>query len=135
MDQPEIEGIQLAALVHRARGLMDEHGFAETPLWIVPGEITSRDAAKLIALGASAVAIDAWCNPLVDILQESVPTSRYDRLSLQEIPGIASRHLWDDIDHVVGLVSSISPNETAAQSLGTYHPRWAKVCGATLLTP
>jgi hypothetical protein len=135
MDQPEIEGIQLAALVHRARTLIDEHGFAETPLWIVPGEITSRDAAKLIAIGASAVAIDAWCYPLIDILRENVPTSRYDRSALQEIPRIASQQLWDDIDQVVGLVSSITPNTPPAQRLGTYHPRWAQACGVSLLTP
>ena len=135
MDQPEIEGIQLAALVHRARALMDEQGFVEAPLWVVPGEVTSRDVAKLIALGASAVAIDAWCHPLIDMMQESVPKSRYDRSNIHNIPRIASQQLWDEIDQVVGLVSSISPSATAAQSLGTYHPRWAKACGVSLLIP
>ena len=30
------------------------------PLWIVPGALSTSDAAKLIGLGATAVAIDAW---------------------------------------------------------------------------
>lgn len=134
-NQPEIEGIQLAAIVSRARKLMDEKGRADAPLWIVPGEVTAKDAAKLIALGASAVAIDAWCRPLVDFLLESMPSSRYDRAAFNEIPAVASQHLWDDIDHVIGLVSAISPQATIAQRLGTYHSRWAKACGASLLKP
>ena len=135
MDQPETDGIQLAALVHRSRTLMDEAGFAETPLWIVPGEVTPRDVVKLIALGASAVAIDAWCNPLAELLQETIPTSRYERHSPSNIPTLASQHLWDDIDQVIGLLSSIPPASPLAQCLGTYHPRWAKACGASFLTP
>lgn len=134
MDQPEIEGIQLAALVRRARMLIDEGGFTDMPLWVVPGEVSSRDVAKLMALGASAVAIDCWCNPLIDFLLESLPTSRYDRSSLNEIPAVASQHLWDDINSVIGFASTISPYTSAAQRLGTYHPRWAKACGVSLLT-
>lgn len=135
MNQPELEGIQLAALVRRARRLMDEHGSEGKPLWVVPGEITSRDAAKLIALGASAVAIDSWCNPLAEFLLESLPASRYDRTAFNEIPAVASQHLWDDIDRVIGLVSAISPQATIGQRLGTYHSRWAKACGASMLIP
>lgn len=135
IDQPEIEGIQLAALVHRARELMNQRLSADTPLWIVPGEISPRDAAKLIALGASAVAIDAWCNPLIDLLQDTIRESRYDHSVFQQIPALAAEHLWDDIDRVIGLVSSITPQATPAQTLGTYHPRWAKACGGSLLTP
>lgn len=135
MDQPELEGIQLAALVRRTRSLMDEAGCNELPLWIVPGEVSARDVAKLIALGASAVAIDSWCNPLVDFLNESLSETRYDRSAFNEIPALASQHLWDDIDHVIGLHSAISPDATVAQRLGTFHPRWAKACDASLITP
>lgn len=135
IDQGEIEGIQLAALVHRARDLMDQHRSAGIPLWVVPGQISPRDAAKLIALGASAVAIDAWCNPLIDLLQEKVRESRYDRSIHEQVPALAAQYLWDAIDHVIGLVSSVDPQATVAQSLGTYHPRWAKACGGSLLTP
>ena len=135
MNQPELEGIQLAALVHRARSLMDSNGFEGKPLWIVPGEVTARDVAKFLALGATAVAIDAWCRPLVDFLIESLPASRYDRTAFNEIPAVASHHLWDDIDRVIGLVSAIAPEATTAQRLGTFHSRWAKACGASLLMP
>ncbi|WP_182866727.1 hypothetical protein [Stieleria mannarensis] len=135
MNQPEIEGLQLAALVTRARQLMDEHQCGEKPLWVVPGEVSSRDVAKLIALGASAVAIDAWCTPLVQFLLESMPTSRYDRSAFNQIPAVASQYLWDDIDRVIGHLSTIMPQGTTAQRLGTYHSRWAKACGVSLLAP
>ena len=135
MNQPEIEGLQLAALVTKTRRLMEEHEFADKPLWIVPGEVSSRDVAKLIALGASAVAIDAWCMPLVRFLLESMPTSRYDRTAFNQIPAVTSQHLWDDIDRVIGLVSAIMPHGSTPQRLGTYHSRWAKACGASLLVP
>ncbi|QDV42639.1 hypothetical protein Enr13x_24880 [Stieleria neptunia] len=135
MNQPEIEGLQLASLVTKTRRLMAEHDFADKPLWVVPGEVSARDVAKLIALGASAVAIDAWCRPLVQFLLESMPTSRYDRTAFNQIPAVTSQHLWDDIDRVIGLVSTIMPHGTTPQRLGTYHSRWAKASGAALLAP
>lgn len=134
MDQPEFEGIQLAALVRRARHVMTEKDHAATPLWIVPGEVSPSDVAKLIALGASAVAIDAWCNRLLDDIIEMDPNPRYDRSIFHELPAMVSRYLWDDIDAVVGRVSAMVPDSEVAERLGTFHPRWAQACGASLLT-
>lgn len=60
----EGDAISLAVLTQHARKLLDRVGSPQTPLWIVPGAISVADAAKLVALGASAVAIDRWCDDL-----------------------------------------------------------------------
>ena len=130
----EFEGLQLAGIVRQCRELMRSHGADELPLWIVPGEVTPNDVAKLIALGASAVAIDAWCNPLVNLIVQSLNDSQYHRPSRQTIQALVSEHLWDDIDRVIGLISTISPTSSVAERLSTYHTRWAKATGAALLT-
>ncbi|MCO8121570.1 hypothetical protein NHH03_07470 [Stieleria sp. TO1_6] len=135
MDQSELEGLQLAGLVRRARELMIQHEAGEKPLWIVPGPVSTRDIAKLIALGATAVAIDSWCQPLVEMLQEAAPGERYDRQLIHELPALVSQHLWEDIDRVIGILSSFAPGMKPSQLLGTFHPRWAKACGATMLAP
>ena len=135
VSQPEIEGIQLAALVYHARQRMITNGVDDLPLWVVPGEITPRDVAKLIALGANAVAIDSWCNPLVEMTQQHLPMSRYDRSSSVDVSALASEHLWDEIDQVIGLTSSLTVGASTEQLLGSFHPRWAQACGASLLTP
>ena len=134
MDLPEFEGIQLAALVRRARKVLADKDHASMPLWVVPGEVSPSDVAKLIALGASAVAIDAWCNRLIGDIVEINPDPRYDRSIFHELPGMVSRHLWEDIDAVIGRVSAIVPDSDVAQRLGTYHPRWAQACGVSLLS-
>lgn len=134
IDQPEFEGIQIAAFVRKAREVMIQKGHADLPLWIVPGDITPADVAKLIALGASAVAIDRWCDRLVDAIHQADPNPRYDRSIFHELPDLAARMLWNDIDTVLGWVSAITPDSTVPQRLGTFHPRWAQACGVSLLS-
>ena len=58
------EGLELATLVVKTRQLINDLGHPSTPLWIVQGEINADDAAKLITLGASGVAIDSWFDHL-----------------------------------------------------------------------
>ncbi len=62
LQSDQSDGMELAALTRHARRLVDQAGSRQIPLWIVPGPISVLDAVKLIALGASAVAIDQWCD-------------------------------------------------------------------------
>ena len=62
-------GLELAAITRQARLLANRAGAADLPLWIVPGPLVPDDAAKLIALGATAVAIDPWCENLWEVAQ------------------------------------------------------------------
>ena len=66
LDELELDGLKLAMLTRHARQLVQRAGAADLPLWIVPGEITPDDAVKLVALGASGVAIDSWCDEIID---------------------------------------------------------------------
>ncbi|MCC9601370.1 hypothetical protein LOC67_12515 [Stieleria sp. JC731] len=132
-DHPEFEGLQIAAIVASTRKFLRRNNLSELPLWVVPGEISADDIAKLIALGASAVAIDSWCAPLLDVLQEELQHAHSIDQVLREIPSLVSEHLWNDIDRVVGLCSSIELEKPTNEKLGTFHQKWAKACSAAML--
>jgi len=140
LDRYAIDGLRLASVVQKTRALMDGHGSRHLPLWIVPGEITSDDAAKLIALGASAIAIDTWCHELrtMDMLR---PASAAERLGLAEahheieqeyVDEVVHSVLHEQIDRFQGLVLSIAEGDLP-QRLGTFEPIWAESLGLRLL--
>ncbi|OYP32161.1 hypothetical protein [Rhodopirellula sp. MGV] len=133
LDETEFEGLQLAGIVSGTREFLRRKKLSHLPLWVVPGEITVDDVSKLIALGASAVAIDSWCAPLLDVIQEELQHAHSYEPVLREIPTMVSHHLWSDIDRVVGLCSSIDLDKPTQERLGTYHAKWAKACNATML--
>ena len=65
-DDEAWSGVPLAAMVRRLRTDLDQADRDEVALWLVPPATTpDEDLAKLVALGASAVAIDHWCDPLI----------------------------------------------------------------------
>ncbi|KAA5540068.1 hypothetical protein FYK55_22425 [Roseiconus nitratireducens] len=131
-DEARLSGLELAGQVRRVRQLMDEHQAGDLPLWVVPGPISADDVVKLIALGANAVAVDSWCNALVDQVVESMSASAYDRLPVVDIAAMTSAALWYEIDRVVGLLSTLPAGDVATR-LGTFQPDWANACGASLL--
>lgn len=137
MDENEYEGLQLAAFVSRARAILVEKELPNLPLWIVPGPVTPDDVVKLVALGATAVAVDAWCEPLIQQLEtialESIVRGNHET-DQTDIETMVSRHLWDDIDRVIGLLSSIEQGSQPDQLLGSFSPKWAKACDVSLLS-
>ena len=85
LDELPLDGLQLASVTRHARQLIDQMVGEEFPLWVVPGEITPDDAVKLIACGASAVAIDDWCNPIIEqVLGDSQQSSSYGSLRIND---------------------------------------------------
>jgi hypothetical protein len=145
MDDPEFEPLELAGLVRRARDLLSNKHGCDLPLWVVPGEISPRDAAKLIALGADAVAIDAWCEPVVDEAVEALQATSYQSTVRREIAAIVTDLLWPKLDLALGIMSSIPAGRrtldgkasrdgwASRDALGSFHPRWAETCGVPLL--
>ena len=121
LDEVALDGLQLAALTRRARHFMNEAGGKKLPLWLVPGEISADDAVKLVALGASAIGIDSWCDPL---LQECQP-SGYSRPPVEEIVynGLTSR-----IDRFTGLYLSLQ-RVKKKERLGSFRMTWANTLG------
>ena len=125
MDQSRLEPLQLAGLTRTARRLMKAAQSPRPPLWVVPGPITPDDAAKLIALGASAVAIDDWCDPLVDGVLNNGGQGTYSAFGYNDVLRLVHAELSHRIDRVAGLVSSIA-RIPRSERLGTFSATWAK---------
>lgn len=128
LDEVEVQGKYLAGAICGAKKLLRDNDASDLPLWIVPGAVTADDIAKMIALGVSAVAIDAWCEPLLDAAIEATPVSRYRVAPTIDAHALAAEYLQKDLERVIGLTSTISPGKTPKQLLGSFHPTWAKLC-------
>ncbi len=143
LDQAALTPLQLAEQTQSIRASVDAVGETELPLCIVPGEVTADDAAKLVALGADSVAVDSWCDELVDELcypsdsmaaafgypQHGVVISsdeQSDRLA-----GWVRDALSPQIERFTGLCLSLSPDPR--DCLGTFDALWAKALGVKML--
>lgn len=135
LDELNADGIDLACLTRQTRRLVDQAGGAHLPLWIVPGPISVDDAAKLVALGASAVAIDGWCDELWDAASgQSHSTSA--RLgfsgtlstSVSQLSRIVTDELVPMVNRFRGLLSSLQvvPQK---QCLTSLDPQWCERLG------
>lgn len=128
------DGMELAVLTQHARQLMDRAGFPQTPLWIVPGAISADDAAKLIALGASAVAIDDWCNDLWELAknQDRSAAARLGYASMSSNTSFLSQQTSDALHPLItrftGLLHSMQllPRD---QRLTCLSQRWCQQLG------
>ncbi|TWT81882.1 hypothetical protein CA13_33370 [Planctomycetes bacterium CA13] len=138
LDEISLEGLELAALTRRARYVMDAAKANTVPLWVVPGKVSPDDAVKLIALGASAVAVDSWCNELIHethmtgkdaTLSYSSPTShQYD----PRWGEFAKGKLGERIQRVEGLFESLQ-SVANNERLGSLSATWAKTLGVLAL--
>lgn len=133
LDELPLDGLQLVLAVRTARRLMDQAGAEELPLWIVPGDVTPDDAVKLVACGASAVAVDHWCNELIEaVAEDGQQSSGYGvpRVNPAFVQEWIEDNLSDQIDRFCGLSHALrtTPRE---QSLGSLDPAWADALGIT----
>ncbi len=125
MDQVDLDGLQLAALTRRVRSLMNEAGAKQMPLWVVPGEISADDAVKLVALGASAIGVDNWCNQLIDQCLPAQGSYGYSRPPIEQY---VSEALEDRIERFSGLYLSLQ-RVKRKERLGSFRMTWAKTLG------
>lgn len=128
-----LEGLALGSLTRRGRKLLERHGAAEMPLWLVPGPIAPPDIVKLVELGASAVAIDSWCDPIRDAATQIRPPSdlAYHPPG-SSYPDRVAAFVADQLRHPIGTVRglTLSVRQTAAEErLGTFSGLWAKTLG------
>ncbi|MEM9643842.1 MAG: hypothetical protein AAF989_02515 [Planctomycetota bacterium] len=133
LDRYPMSGLQLASIVSKTRGLIDRFHSADLPLWLVPGPVSADDAAKLLAIGASAIAMDPWCEEILRYDFDQ-PLSAAERLGLsgashdltsEHVEQVVSDCLGEIIDRFSGLHSSVN-GDSIAQRLGTFDQEWAE---------
>lgn len=123
-DNVALEPLQLAALTRRARQLTNAaRGKGKhIPLWIVPGKITADDAVKMVALGADAIGIDSWCNPL---LEEAAPNSNQYSQHVDDIDDLVEEALQERIERFCGLYLSLQ-RVPSKDRLGSFSATWSR---------
>lgn len=135
-DSDEIVGNHLARIVANAKAIID--AAAEQPdqavrLWLVlPYEPTPTDCAKLFALGASAIAIDWWCQPLIRMALDNAERGR--SLPVDTFAIRAEEFLKPRMNRLAGLTSSYGlarPSELDRSYLGTTDHGLAEQIGLT----
>jgi hypothetical protein len=104
----------------------------------VPGEITADDAVKLVACGASAVAIDDWCNQIIEQVtgeSQQSPSFAYasPRTNSAYVYELVEETLSVQIDRFNGLSHSLRavPKD---QRLTCLSQTWAKALGVQFLS-
>jgi hypothetical protein len=139
MDQLELDGLQLAKLTQFARNLAIQAKVPDLPLWIVPGEVSADDVAKLITLGASAVAVDHWGSKIlaavIDEGQRSVPAlGGYTSRAIGEgfVYSLVEEELLPKVDRTIGLLHS-TQLRSQVQPLATLSKEWSTALGVPLL--
>lgn len=142
-DQAGLTPLQLAQQTRRVRACIDAAGQSQLPLWVVPGSVSADDAAKLVALGASGVAVDAWCLPLIEELSQPAEASSagYEATQrgvvISNVAGYAQLTRWvtetlqPRADRFLGLCRSIHPDPE--QRLGSFDREWAESLGIAWL--
>jgi hypothetical protein len=129
------DAMELAFLTRLARSLADHIASPEFPLWIVPGPISVDDAAKLVALGASAVAVDQWCDGLWDgaVSQDRTAVARLGYTAMTNANLAYMKHLVQEelrapVARLAGLLNSIQtmPRE---QRLACSSQKWCDRLG------
>ena len=130
LDEVALDGLQLAALTRRARQLMSQSDASELPLWIVPGDVTPDDAAKLIALGADAIGVDSWCDPFIDAAYTS--TDSYGYAQRPNMEALVQENLVGMIERFAGLYLSLQ-GVPKQERLGSFSATWANTLGVLAL--
>lgn len=133
LDPFHLDGLQLASFTRRARRLLVRHGAESLPLWIVPGPVSPCDAVKLIALGASAVAVDAWCAPLRQRAADLRPKTSFQYTLGPEVIAARMEELLDaqlaePLRQFTGWYLSLD-RDAAWETLGSFSATWSKTLG------
>ena len=138
LQSDQSDGMELAALTRHARRLVDQAGSRQIPLWIVPGPISVLDAVKLIALGASAVAIDQWCDGMWKsaISQDRSAAARLGYASMPSanasyMSQLVGEELLPLVTRLAGLLNSIQ-SMPAEQRLASPSEEWSERLGLVL---
>lgn len=134
--QLRMEGIAFADFTLRViRSMSPEQ---RLPIWLAPPRsmesdaVSVADSIKLIALGASAIAIDTWMNDVIAEIDEIPPPSSYNanpKASVSStIEEILQRTLDPKLARFAGLRSSLIEDQSG-ELLGAFDPEVAEKLG------
>lgn len=135
LDELPLDGLQLASITRFARQLADQAGGGAIPIWLVPGEVTADDAVKLVACGASGVAIDHWCRPIIEeVISDSQPSSAYGTPRVNEslVYELVEESLSFQVERFKGLWDALQMIPEG-QRLGSLSATWGKALDIPLL--
>ncbi|MGB0597281.1 MAG: hypothetical protein ACPGLY_11380 [Rubripirellula sp.] len=136
-----LTGMQVAEITVLTRKMTDELAGNEIPLWVVPGPMSPDDAVKLLALGASAIAVDDWCAEIIESVAQAKPasqtTSGYqgyqsNQSAISVLRQVIKESLAPKVERFEGLRTSLRaiPSD---QRLACLSGRWAKSLGIPAL--
>ena len=144
---PHFPPLMVAEIVKRASEWMKHHGCQHKPLWIDAGAMSPSDAVKLIHLGATAISIDAWCEPMIAHMTTTMKlsathgqdpnargTSPVRPVSQSAINEVVQYMLQPFIDEFLGLTESIASLPLNAR-FATTDAAWSASLGIPLLSP
>lgn len=131
-----MNGLALAAMTRRARQWTRQEKVGDMPLWIVPGSGSIDDAAKLMALGASAVAIDHLADDLIYQADAATDKSAAARLGYKSMRSsqdpvlvdLVADRLESLLDRFRGLTHAID-HQLAGEPLVSMDAAWSKSLG------
>lgn len=129
LDDLPLDGLRLAMTVRHCCELARQSGSRDLPVWIAPGPITPDDAAKLLLLGASGIAIDHWCEPLIHDASQTTAPSSYgyspNRADTSHLDSLVDSALRGPTARCIGLLES-TRGRPLAECLATLSPTWAR---------
>lgn len=131
-----MSGLALAAMTRRARQWTRQEKVGDLPLWIVPGSGSIDDAAKLMALGASAVAIDHFADELIHQADAATDASTAARLGYKSMRSsqdpvlveLVQQRLGSLLDRFQGLTHAIN-HQLSGEPLVSMDATWSKALG------
>lgn len=141
MHDVRADGLTLASMLCGVKSRISESG-ANIPIWLTPPHgpadehFTVDDAVKLIALGASAIAIDDWLDEHLSFVDAVSPPSSYADDPMAEprrqVESIVAEALDERLERFRGLYATLA-GEAQAELLGSFDPEVASRLGIRVL--
>jgi len=142
LGQIRMPGLALAQFTQRLIQRVEAE--SRVPVWLVPpkspekASLSVNDSIKLLALGASAIAVDCWMESVCEEIAELQPPSSYATDPLGQAVDSVERILEDELDPSLerfeGLYSSLI-HDRPADLLGTFEPDVAKLLHLPCIGP
>ncbi|WP_283430440.1 hypothetical protein [Neorhodopirellula lusitana] len=136
LSQLRIAGTSLARFLLRLNQRIETD--SRLPLWLSPPRsqegipVSVSDSIKLIALGASAIAVDSWLEHVIEELDEvpNIPSIDADPKAkrMVQVEEILQRLLDPQLELFTGLYSSLI-HDRPCDLLGTFDPDVANLLG------